>query len=69
MSSPVVRYRAAKQRRLDGKYNGAPLFYSFPRFGELVPAIPRGCQVMLLAGSGTGVGIYFVILNIYYIFV
>lgn len=54
MSSPVVRYRAAKQRRLDGKYNGAPLFYSFPRFGELVPAIPRGCQVMLLAGSGTG---------------
>ena len=67
MSNPIERYREAKKRRLEGKFNGAPLFHSFPRLGTLIPAIPRGSQVMLLAGSGTGIGIYFVILNIYYV--
>lgn len=54
MSERLERYRKAKQNRLDGKFNGAPLYHSFPRLGSIVPAIPRGMQLMLLAGNGVG---------------
>jgi len=54
MSERLERYRKAKQDRLEGKFNGAPLFYSFPRLGEDVPVVPRGKQLMILGGSGTG---------------
>lgn len=54
MSNRIERYKEAKENRLAGKYNGAPLFYSFPRLGEVVPIIPRGRQIMTLGGSGTG---------------
>jgi len=54
MSNRLDRYKQAKQDRLAGKYNGAPLFYTFPRLGEYVPVIPRGKQLMILGGSGTG---------------
>jgi hypothetical protein len=55
-SERLERYRRAKQDRIDGKFNGAPLFFSFPRLGELLPVIPKGKQIMLLGGSGVGVG-------------
>lgn len=54
MSRRIERYKKAKQDRLEGKFNGAPLFYAFPRLGTLVPVIPRGKQIMTLGGSGTG---------------
>jgi len=54
MSERLQRYKQAKQDRLTGKYNGAPLFYTFPRLGEYVPVVPRGKQLMILGGSGTG---------------
>ena len=54
MSNRIDRYKKAKQDRIEGKYNGAPLFYSFPRLGELVPVIPKGKQMMFLGGSGVG---------------
>jgi len=54
VSERLERYKKAKQDRLDGKFNGAPLYHSFPRLGEVVPAIPRGMQLMLLAGNGVG---------------
>lgn len=57
MSKRINRYKQAKQDRLDGKYSGAPLFYSFPRLGTYVPVIPKGKQLMLLGGSGVGIGI------------
>lgn len=50
----LERYKKAKQDRIDGKFNGAPLYHSFPRLGSVVPAIPRGMQLMLLAGNGVG---------------
>lgn len=50
----IERYKKNKEARLNGKYNGAPLFHSFPRLGRLIPAIPRGMQIMTLAGSGVG---------------
>ena len=53
-SERLERYRKAKQDRIDGKFNGAPLFFSFPRLGELVPVIPKGRQLMFLGGSGSG---------------
>lgn len=54
MSDRIKRYKKAKENRLAGKYNGAPLFHSFPRLGSIVPAIPRGMQIMTLAGNGVG---------------
>ena len=57
MSERLARYKQAKENRLAGKYNGAPLFDSFPRLGEIVPVIPRGMQIMTLAGNGVGIGI------------
>lgn len=54
MSRRIERYQQAKQERLLGRYNGAPLYYSFPRLGKLIPVIPKGKQIMLLGGSGTG---------------
>jgi len=54
MSNRIERYKRAKKERLEGKFNGAPLFYSFPRLGQYVPIIPRGKQIMTLGGSGTG---------------
>lgn len=54
MSERVERYKQAKQDRIDGKFNGAPLFFSFPRLGELLPVIPKGKEIMLLGGSGVG---------------
>ena len=54
MNNRIKRYQLAKQLRKEGKYNGAPLFYSFPRLGKLIPVIPKGKQIMLLGGSGIG---------------
>lgn len=54
MSERLERYKKAKQDRLNGKFNGAPLFYSFPKIGEYIPIIPKGKQIMILGGSGTG---------------
>lgn len=54
MSERLLRYKKAKQDRLEGKYNGAPLFFTFPRLAEYIPVIPRGKQLMILGGSGTG---------------
>lgn len=54
MSNRIQRYKQAKQDRLDGKYNGAPFYHSFPRLGKMVPVIPKGKQLMLLGGSGVG---------------
>lgn len=54
MSSRIQRYKQAKADRLAGKYNGAPFYHSFPRLGNIVPAIPKAMQIMTLAGSGVG---------------
>jgi len=54
MSKRIERYKKAKQDRLEGKYNGAPLFYHFPRLGSYIPTIPKGRQLMFLGGSGVG---------------
>ncbi len=54
MSNRIQRYKQAKQNRIEGKYNGAPLFYSFPRLGEIIPVISKGKQLMILGGSGSG---------------
>ena len=54
MSERIDRYKRAKKERLEGKFNGAPLYYSFPRLGEVVPVLPKGKQIMFLGGSGVG---------------
>lgn len=54
MSNRVQRFKEYRQRREEGKFNGAPLYYTFPRVGQSVPMYPRGKQMMLLGGSGTG---------------
>lgn len=50
----INRYKELKQQRLNGKFNGAPLFYSFPLLGSLIPVISKGNQIMTIAGSGVG---------------
>ncbi|HPQ79653.1 MAG TPA: hypothetical protein PLG47_04330, partial [Candidatus Dojkabacteria bacterium] len=43
-----------KQKFVEGKNVGLPLYEVFPRFGQFVPVIPPGIQVMFTAGSGIG---------------
>lgn len=50
----LERYAKAKANRLEGKYNGAPFYHYFPRLGKILPTIPKGKQIMVLGGSGTG---------------
>lgn len=50
----LERYAKAKADRLAGKYNGAPFYHYFPRLGKILPTIPRGKQIMVLGGSGSG---------------
>lgn len=54
MSIRLERYAEERKNRLEGRFNGAPLFYSFPKLGQLIPVIPKGKQIMLIGGSGTG---------------
>lgn len=54
MSKRLDRYKEGKENRLAGKFNGAPLFHAFKRLSTIVPAIPKGMQVMTLAGNGVG---------------
>lgn len=54
MSGRLERYKLAKDNRLAGKFNGAPIFHKFPRLGKIVPTIPKGKQIMTLAGNGIG---------------
>lgn len=54
MSERLARYNKAREDRIAGKYNGAPLYLDFPRLGTVLPAIPRSSQIMLLGGSGIG---------------
>ena len=54
MSERLARYAKAREDRLAGKYNGAPLYFDFPRLGKVLPAIPKSSQIMLLGGSGIG---------------
>lgn len=64
----LERYKQFRQNRLDGKFNGAPFFHSFPRLGKIVPSIPRGMQLMILAGNGVGKsmgGIALIIMTVY----
>lgn len=43
-----------REEKSQGKYFSFPLYESFPRLGEYLPGIPRGCMVMLTANSGVG---------------
>lgn len=54
MSDRLARYTKAREDRLQGKYNGAPLYFDFPRLGSIVPVIEKGRQIMILGGSGSG---------------
>ena len=40
--------------RKSGKYDGIPLWESFPRLGEFLPSIPKGRMLMISANSGIG---------------
>ncbi len=43
-----------REQKEQGKFFGVPLYESFPRLGEYLPSIPRGCMIMLTANSGVG---------------
>jgi len=43
-----------KQKVLEGKLVGLPLYESFPKLGQFIPVIPPAIQVMITAGSGVG---------------
>ena len=53
-SDRIQVFKANKVNREKGIYNGIPIFKEFPRFGELIPTIPRATQIMITANSGVG---------------
>lgn len=50
----IAAYKENKQRVLQNKVNGIPLQYVFPKLSRHIPALPKGIQVMITAGSGIG---------------
>lgn len=50
----IAVYKENKSNREQGVFNGIPIFKQFPRFGELIPTIPRATQIMITANSGVG---------------
>lgn len=43
-----------KEIRDKGGYVGLPLFKFFPKFGKIVPVLPKGLMVLITANSGVG---------------
>jgi hypothetical protein len=61
-------YLEELKNREEGKLNGIPLFYSFPKLGSVIKTIPRGYPMLWSGNSGTGktqswIGIF--VYNIY----
>jgi len=50
----ISKYKENKINLETGKSNGIPLFHSFPKLGRHIPALPKGKNIMLTAGSGIG---------------
>lgn len=47
-------YLQERANRELGKVNGIPWFYTFPKLGSIIPAIPKGYSILWTAGSGVG---------------
>jgi len=50
----IQELKNKREQKEQGKFFGVPLYESFPRLGEYLPSIPRGCMIMLTANSGVG---------------
>src|SRR5574344_1715628 len=48
------RFLENKQKVLEGKLVGLPIYESFPRLGQFIPVIPPAIQIMFTANSGVG---------------
>lgn len=52
--SRIEHYKKQRLNRINGNYNGIPLFKKFPRLGKYLPSVPEGTGVLLSAGTGVG---------------
>lgn len=48
------RFLENKQKVLEGKLVGLPIYESFPRLGQFIPVLPPAIQIMFTANSGVG---------------
>jgi hypothetical protein len=47
-------YLQERDNKIEGRLNGIPLFYTFPKLGSIVHSIPKGYPILWTANSGIG---------------